>query len=129
MAMWIFTDAMLRGKPIKVFNHGQMSRDFTSVDDIVQGLCGALFAPGLDNYEIFNLGNHRSENLLDMIGLLARTLGVEPKMEFLPMQDGDVPATYADVAKAQAKLGFSPTTPISAGIPAFVEWYREYHGI
>ncbi len=129
MAMWIFTDAMLKGKPIKVFNHGQMSRDFTYVDDIVQGLCGALFAPGLDNYEIFNLGNHRSENLLDMIGLLGRTLGVEPKMEFLPMQDGDVPATYADVAKAQAKLGFSPTTPIAAGIPAFVEWYREYHGI
>jgi UDP-glucuronate 4-epimerase len=129
MAMWLFTEAMLKGKPIKVFNHGQMSRDFTYVDDIVQGLYGALFAPGLDNYEVFNLGNHQSENLMDMIGLLARTLGVEPEMEFLPMQDGDVPATYADVAKAQAKLGFSPTTPISVGIPAFVEWYREYHGV
>jgi len=129
MAMWIFTKAMLADKPIQVFNHGRMQRDFTYVDDIVQGLCGSLFAPGLDRYEIFNLGNHRSENLLDMIGLLGRTLGVEPKMELLPMQDGDVPATYADVARAQAKLGFSPTTPISVGIPAFVEWYREYHGI
>lgn len=129
MAMWLFTEAMLAGKPIKVFNHGKMQRDFTYVDDIVQGLCGSLFAPGLDGYEVFNLGNHRSENLMDMIALLAETLGVEPKMEFLPMQDGDVPATYADVARAQAKLGFSPTTPISAGIPQFVEWFREYHGI
>lgn len=129
MAMWIFTEAMLAGRTIKVFNHGDMRRDFTFVDDIVQGLYGAMFAPGLDPYEIFNLGNHRSENLMDMIGLLAKTLGVEPKMELLPMQDGDVPATYADVAKAQAKLGFEPTTPIAAGIPAFVEWYRQYHGL
>jgi len=129
MAMWIFTEAMLAGRTIKVFNHGDMRRDFTFVDDIVQGLYGAMFAPGLDPYEIFNLGNHRSENLMDMIGLLAKTLGVEPKMELLPMQDGDVPATYADVAKAKTKLGFEPTTPIAAGIPAFVEWYRQYHGL
>ncbi len=129
MAMWLFTESMLAGRAIKVFNHGNMQRDFTYVDDIVQGLYGAMFAPGLDPYEVFNLGNHRSENLMDMIRLLARTLGVEPKMELLPMQDGDVPATYADVAKAQAKLGFAPATPISVGIPAFVEWYRQYHGV
>jgi UDP-glucuronate 4-epimerase len=129
MAMWLFTDAMLAGKPIKVFNHGNMQRDFTYVDDIVQGLCGAMFAPGLDQYEVFNLGNNNSENLMDMIQVLAGALGVEPKMELLPMQPGDVPATYADVAKAHAKLGFEPSTPISAGIPAFIEWYREYHGV
>ncbi|MBT3287679.1 MAG: NAD-dependent epimerase/dehydratase family protein [Victivallales bacterium] len=129
MAMWLFTKAMLAGEPIKVFNRGNMQRDFTYVDDIVQGLCGAMFAPGLDQYEIFNLGNHRCENLMDMIGMLSDALGVKPEMELLPMQPGDVPATYADVAKAQAKLGFDPSTPIAAGIPAFVEWYREYHGI
>ena len=129
MAMWLFTKAMLAGETIPVFNRGEMRRDFTYIDDIVQGLCGAMFAPGLDRYEIFNLGNHRSENLMDMIRLLADTLGVEPRMELLPMQPGDVPATYADVAKAQAKLGFEPSTPIAAGIPAFVKWYREYHGV
>jgi UDP-glucuronate 4-epimerase len=129
MAMWLFTEAMLAGKTIKVFNHGEMQRDFTYVDDIVNGLCGAMFAPGLDPYEVFNLGNHSSEKLMDMIQLLADTLGIEPKMELLPMQPGDVPATYADVAKAQTKLGFEPSTPISVGIPAFVKWYREYHGV
>jgi UDP-glucuronate 4-epimerase len=129
MAMWLFTDAMLAGRPISVFNHGKMQRDFTYVDDIVQGLCGAMFAPGLEQYEVFNLGNHSSENLMDMIQVLADALGVTPKMELLPMQPGDVPATYADVAKAQAKLGFEPSTPISEGIPAFIKWYREYHGV
>ena len=127
MAMWLFTDAMLAGRPIQVFNHGDMRRDFTYVDDIVAGLRGALTAPDLAPYEIFNLGNHRSENLMDMIGILGRTLGVEPKMEMLPMQAGDVPATYADTERARLKLGFEPTTPIRVGIPRFVQWYREYH--
>lgn len=129
MAMWLFTKAMLAGQAIKVFNHGQMQRDFTYVDDIVQGTRGAMFNSGLDNYELFNLGNHRSENLMDMIGLLAKQLGVEPKMELLPMQPGDVPATYADISRAREKLGFEPLTPISEGIPRFIAWYREYHGI
>jgi UDP-glucuronate 4-epimerase len=120
---------MLAGKPIKVFNHGQMQRDFTYVDDVVQGICASMFSPELEPYEIFNLGNHRSEKLMDMIQVLAESLGVEPKMELLPMQPGDVPATYADVAKARAKLGFEPTTPIAKGIPAFTDWYREYHGL
>jgi UDP-glucuronate 4-epimerase len=129
MALWLFTEAMLAGKPIKVFNHGQMQRDFTYVDDVVQGICASMFSPELEPYEIFNLGNHRSEKLMDMIQVLAESLGVEPKMELLPMQPGDVPATYADVAKARAKLGFEPTTPIAKGIPAFTDWYREYHGL
>ena len=129
MAMWLFTDAMLSGHPIKVFNHGNMQRDFTYIDDIIQGLRKSMTSDGLDRYEIFNLGNHRSENLMDMIQILADTLGVEPKMDLLPMQDGDVQATYADTQQAHDKLGFEPTTPISIGIPNFVTWYRTYHGL
>ena len=127
MAMWLFTKDMLAGRAIKVFNHGKMRRDFTYVDDIVQGVIRSLFEPKLEPYEVFNLGNHRSENLLDMIAFLGRELGVQPKMEMLPMQAGDVEATYADITRAQRKLGFNPVTPISAGIPRFVRWYKEYH--
>lgn len=129
MAMWSFTRDILAGRPIAVFNHGEMFRDFTYVDDIVKGLDAALTAPGLDPAEVFNLGNHRSEKLLDMIGTLEKALGKKAQLNLLPMQPGDVPATYADVGKAHAKLGFDPSTPISEGIPRFVEWYREYHGI
>jgi len=129
MAMWLFTRAMLAGKPIQVFNHGNMRRDFTYIDDIVTGVERSLFTDGLAPYEVFNIGNHRPENLLDMIGLLARALGREPVMEMLPMQPGDVPATYADIGRIRAKLGFEPTTPIADGIPKFVEWYRQYHNI
>lgn len=129
MAMWLFTKAMLAGKPIQVFNHGKMKRDFTYVDNIVFGIKASLFTEGLDPYEIFNLGNNNPEDLLGMIHLLAKTLGVEPKMEMLPLQPGDVPATFADITKAQAKLNYSPHTPISEGLPKFVEWYKEYHQI
>ncbi|NQU96408.1 MAG: NAD-dependent epimerase/dehydratase family protein [Chloroflexi bacterium] len=129
MAMWLFTKAMLKGDPIKVFNHGRMERDFTYVDDIIAGVKASLFTPDLDPYEIFNLGNHRSENLMDMIGILGGVLGVEPHMEMLPMQPGDVAATYADIELARSKLGFEPTTPIAEGIPRFVRWYREYHAV
>ena len=127
MAMWLFTEAMLAGRPIAVFNHGKMSRDFTYVDDIVAGVKAALFRGGLEPCEVINLGNHRAENLLDMIGTLARALGVEPKLDFQPMQPGDVEATYADIALAQTKLGFEPRTKIADGIPKFVAWYRDYH--
>lgn len=127
MAMWMFTKAMLAGKPIQVFNHGDMKRDFTYVDNIVFGVKASLFTQGLDPYEIFNLGNNNPENLMDMIHLLAKTLGVEAKMEMLPMQSGDVPATYADISKAHKKLGYTPHTPIAEGIPNFVKWYKEYH--
>jgi UDP-glucuronate 4-epimerase len=129
MAMWLFTEAMLAGRPISVFNHGNMQRDFTYVSDIVQGVGSSLFAEGLERYEVINLGNHRAENLMDMIRTLADALGVEPKMDMLPMQPGDVPATYADIDLAREKLGFEPTTPISEGIPRFVEWYKTYHGL
>jgi len=126
MAMWLFAEAIKSGKPIKVFNHGNMKRDFTFIDDIINGLHGALFAEGLEQYEIFNLGNHKSENLLDMIAMIEDAMGEEAKKEMLPFQLGDVPESYADVDKAHAKLGFTPTTSISAGIPAFIEWYKTH---
>lgn len=125
MAYWLFTDAMLNRRPIKVFNHGRMERDFTYIDDIVAGVKAALFAGGLDPYEIFNLGNSRPENLMDFIRTLGSALGVEPEMEMLPMQAGDVPATFADITKAQQKLGYQPTTSMAEGLSRFVAWYRE----
>jgi UDP-glucuronate 4-epimerase len=127
MALWLFTEAMLAGRPIQVFNHGRMRRDFTYVDDIVSGVKAALFRPGLAPYEVLNLGNHNAENLMDMIRVLSDCLGVKPKTTFLPMQAGDVEATYADISQAEAKLGFRPTTSIAEGIPKFVKWYQEYH--
>jgi len=127
MALWLFTRDLLAGKPIKVFNNGRMRRDFTYIDDIVQGVTRALMAPRLGAYELFNLGNSRTENLMDMIRLLAATLGVEPRMDLLPLQPGDVTATFADIALARRKLGFRPVTPIRVGIPRFVQWYRDYH--
>ena len=126
MAYWLFTDAMLNGRPIKVFNHGDMKRDFTYIDDIVAGVKAALFADGLEPYEIFNLGNNNPENLMEMIRVLGDALGVEPKMEMLPMQAGDVPITFADVSKAQQKLGYQPTTSMEEGLKRFVAWYKEY---
>ena len=127
MALWLFTDAMLAGRPIKVFNHGKMRRDFTYVDDIVSGVVSCVESSALGPEELFNIGNNRSEELLHLIEVLAGALGVEPKMEMLPMQPGDVPATYADVSRISAKLGYRPTTPIEVGVPAFVKWYKEYH--
>lgn len=129
MAYWSFTQAMLAGKSIPVFNHGQMRRDFTYIDDIVAGVKAALFTLDLAPYEIFNLGNHHAENLMDMINTLAKALGVEPKMELLPMQPGDVPATYADITLAKTKLAFQPKTSMAEGLPKFVAWYRSYHSI
>jgi len=129
MAMWLFTEAILRGKPIQVFNRGDQRRDFTYIDDIVSGICAALFADGLERYAIFNLGNHRAENLMDMINILTEALGVKPVMELLPMQPGDVMETYADIAKAQQQLQFHPHTALAEGIPKFVAWYRAYHGL
>jgi len=127
MAMWLFADAMLKGKPIQVFNHGNMHRDFTYIDDIVAGIVGCVTSTTLSNYEIFNIGNHRSEKLMDMISLIAKELNIEnPKMELLPMQEGDVPATYASVEKLHAAVGYEPTTPISVGIPKFITWFKTW---
>jgi UDP-glucuronate 4-epimerase len=127
MAMWLFTEAMLAGRPIKVFNYGNMERDFTYIDDVVQGIEAALVTPGLDTYEIFNIGNHHPEPLLRVIALLEQELGVTAHQELLPIQPGDVPATFADIRRAQTKLDFYPATPIDKGIPRFIRWYKEHH--
>jgi UDP-glucuronate 4-epimerase len=129
MAMWLFTEAMLKGEPIKVFNYGKMQRDFTYIDDIVQGVVAALMAPGLDTYEIINLGNHRAEELLTVISILESELKLKAEQKLLPIQPGDVPATYADIERARTKLGFEPLTPITVGIPRFVQWYFDYQGL
>ena len=127
MAMWLFTEAMARGQVIKVFNHGRMTRDFTYIDDIVQGVTASLLSPGLDRYEILNLGHHHPEDVMALIRLIAREMGVEPKLEMLPMQPGDVESTFADIDRAGRKLGFAPRTALADGVPRFVAWYRKYH--
>ncbi len=127
MALWLFTEAMLAGRPIKVFNHGRMKRDFTYVDDIVSGVVACIESRALGRDEVFNIGNSRPEELTRMIEVLAESLGVEPKMEMLPMQPGDVPATYADVSRIRAAVGYEPTTPIEVGVPKFARWFKSYH--
>jgi len=126
MAYFSFTEAILAGKTIKVFNNGDMYRDFTYVDDIVSGLVKCIRAENLPQYEIYNIGNHKCEKLTTMIETLAAALQTQPKMEFLPMQPGDVYQTYANIDKLRAAVGYEPTTPISVGLPKFVEWYRQW---
>jgi len=140
MAMWLFTDAVLQGRPIKVFNGGDMRRDFTFIDDIVTGIVACLDNPPPDDgqpkaggsvgpHRVYNIGNHRSEELMRMIGLIEAATGREAVKEFMPMQDGDVKDTYADISAIQQDLGFAPTTSIDQGVPRFVEWFRRYHGV
>jgi len=126
MALYLFSDAMTQGRPIRVFNHGEMWRDFTYIDDIVEGVVRCVTGRGFDRYEIFNLGNNKSERIMDVIEILASEFGVKPQIELLPMQDGDVPATWANIDRIKAKTGYEPKTPIRAGIPRFVEWYKSY---
>jgi len=126
MAMYIFTQKILNGEPIPVFNGGDMKRDFTYIDDIVSGTRAAIDK----NYkcEIFNLGNHISENLMDMIGLIEKELGKQAIIDFQPMQPGDVKESFAEIKKSKEKLGFIPKTSIKNGIPKFIKWYKEYTG-
>jgi UDP-glucuronate 4-epimerase len=138
MAMWIFTKAILAGEPIKVFNGGDMRRDFTFIDDIVTGVVSALDNPPPDDgaekaggsvgpHRLYNIGNHRSEELGRLIELLEAACGRKAVRDLQPMQPGDVKETYADISAIQRDLGFQPTTAIDVGVPRFVEWYREYH--
>jgi UDP-glucuronate 4-epimerase len=133
MAAWIFTDAILAGRPIRVFNRGAMRRDFTYIDDIVAGVLAALDRPPRDDgappYRVYNLGNHRAEELMRFIALLEAALGKKAEIELAPMEPGDVPATYADISETTRDLGFIPTTPIDIGLPRFVAWYRDYHRV
>ncbi len=144
MALFLFTKAILAGEPIKVFNHGKMQRDFTYIDDIVEGIVRIIDRPpsgneqwsGLDPdpasspapYRVYNIGNHQPVELLEFIAAIEKALGKEAVKEFLPIQPGDVPATYADVADLERDFGWKPSTGIQTGIGKFVEWYRGFFG-
>ena len=124
MAMYLFTDKILKGIPIQVFNHGNMKRDFTYIDDIIAGTRSAIDK----NYpcEIFNLGNHRSEELMDVVHLIEENLGKKAIIDFQPMQPGDVKESFADIDKSIEMLRYQPMTNVDSGIKKFVEWYKEY---
>ncbi len=138
MAMWIFAKALYEGRPLGVFNNGDMRRDFTFIDDIVAGVVACLDGPPADDGEphaggsksphaLYNIGNHRSEELMRMIGLLEEATGKTATIEFHAMQPGDVKDTYADISAIQRDHGFAPTTTIDEGIPRFIDWFRSYH--
>lgn len=133
MAIYIFTKAILAGEPIHLFNGGDMRRDFTFIDDIVQGVLAALDkppqgAPGKPPHRLYNLGNSRVEPLTRVVELIEGLLGKKAKVIDEPMQPGDVKETYADIAASERDLGFSPTTPLDVGLPKFIEWYRAHVG-
>src|SRR5216683_4084566 len=131
MAAYLFTSAILAGRPIKVFNHGRMASDFTYIDDIVAGTIAAHDRPPADGvrHRIYNLGNHRPEKLLDFIAVIERALGRTAKKELLPLQPGDVPESFADITASRRDLGYDPKTTIEVGLARFIEWYKEYHGV
>ena len=134
MAAYLFTRAILAGEPIKVFNEGRMARDFTYIDDIVAGTVAAHDRPpraGADGvlHRIYNLGNHRPEKLLDFIAVLESLLGRTALKQFLPLQPGDVPESFADIEASRRDLGFEPRTTIEAGLARFVQWYKRYHKV
>jgi UDP-glucuronate 4-epimerase len=143
MAYYSFTKNILEGNTIKVYNHGDMSRDFTYIDDIVEGIARLLDQPPRANrdwnsqspdpstsyapYKIYNIGNHNPVKLMDFIAILEELIGKKAKLEFLSMQPGDVKATYADIKDLQEDIGFYPATSIKTGLTHFVDWYKKYH--
>jgi UDP-glucuronate 4-epimerase len=145
MALFLFTKAILDGRPIDVFNEGHMRRDFTYVDDIVEGVLRTLDhvsepnpnwsgdapdpATSLAPYRLYNIGNNQPVELLHLIATLEKSLGRKAEKNLLPMQPGDVPETYADVDDLSRDVGFRPATPIEVGVAKFVEWYREYYRV
>jgi UDP-glucuronate 4-epimerase len=142
MSAFIFTKAILAGQPIKVFNRGDMRRDFTYIDDITVGVLAALDRPppcppphgggGLGGgapHRLYNLGNNRSEELLDFIATIEAALGRKAIIELAPMQPGDVTDTYADIAASRRELGFAPKTSIREGVPKFIAWYRAFYRV
>jgi len=124
MAMYLFTKKILKNEPVPVFNNGHMNRDFTYIDDIINGIRSAIEK----NYscEIFNLGNNRSEDLMDMISIIENYLGKKAKIIFHGMQLGDVEKTFADISRAKERLGYKPTVSIEYGIPKFIDWYKSF---
>ncbi len=133
MAMFLFTEAMLKGKPIKVFNEGRMERDFTYIDDIVEGLVRvveqsiALRKSNNQMYKVYNIGNNNSVKLLQFIDAIEATLNIKAKKEMLPMQPGDVERTWANVDDLITDYGYQPNTPIEKGVKEFIDWYKEYY--
>jgi UDP-glucuronate 4-epimerase len=134
MAPFLFADAILNRKPIRVFNHGDMMRDFTYIDDIVEGVIRVLDKPATPlkenvsaTYKLFNIGNNQPEKLLDFIGYLENAFGIKAEKEFLPMQAGDVKATFADTSALDAWVGFKPNTNLKVGVEKFVAWYQSYY--
>ena len=139
MMTWKCTEAVLGGSPIQLFNNGEMHRDFTYIEDIVNGVVAVLDHPPADDglakpggstspHTIYNIGNNRPEHLMRLIGLIEEACGRKAVIDYQPMQPGDVSRTYADIDAIRADLGYEPTTPIDVGIPAFVEWFRSYTG-
>jgi UDP-glucuronate 4-epimerase len=140
MAMWIFTKALYEGRPLTIFNGGDMRRDFTFIDDIVSGVLACLDGPPADDgqkkaggssgpHALYNIGNHRSEELMRMVGLLEQATGRTAAFDFQPMQAGDVKDTFADISAIQRDHGFEPSTSIDEGVPRFVDWFKQYHRI
>lgn len=140
MAMWIFTRALFAGQPVPLFNGGEMRRDFTYVDDIVRGVIACLDGPPADDgsekaggsispHALYNIGNSRSEDLMRVVQLLEEATGKTAILDPKPMQIGDVKDTFADISAIQRDHGFAPTTSIDEGVPRFVAWYRDYHGV
>jgi UDP-glucuronate 4-epimerase len=140
MMPWIFTSRILRGEPIPVFNHGEMERDFTYIDDIAAGVVAALDRVPADDgsekpggsrapHAIYNLGNSQSEPLLKVISIIEEACGRKAVLDMQPMQPGDVPRTFADIAATTRDLGWRPTTSVETGFPRFVQWFRQYHGL
>lgn len=145
MALFLFTRAMLEGKPIDVFNNGQMVRDFTFIDDIVEGVVRVADKPATPSetfdpanpdpstsnapYRVFNIGNSQPTPLMDYIGALEKVSGIQAKKNYLPMQPGDVPATNADTSELEAWIGFRPNTRVETGIERFFAWYREHYKV
>ena len=129
MAYFSFTRKILAGEPIEVFGEGEMARDFTFIDDIVDGVVGVLDRPPpADAPRVLNIGDSRPVGLMDMIATLERALGVEAQMIMKPMQPGDVTATFADISRLKALTGYQPKVPLEEGLPRFVDWYRGFYG-
>jgi UDP-glucuronate 4-epimerase len=129
MAYYSFTRDIIEGRPIRIFNHGEMWRDFTYIDDIVNGVVRALDRPprGTPPHALYNLGNCRPQKLTDFVAILERNIGLKARLLLEPMQPGDVTHTFADIENSRRDLGFEPLTPIEAGLQNFVDWYRGYH--
>lgn len=125
MAYFSFTKAILAGEPIDIYNHGNMKRDFTYIDDIIEGTIAAINYEG--SCEIFNLGNHRPNEVMHFVKVLEDAIGIKAVKNMLPMQNGDVVSTFADIEYSREKLGFEPKTKLEEGIPRFVKWYKEYY--